>query len=833
MPREKYKNVINRILKRPTSNILTRPIIRDIKPVKNENLPVNRINNLDVVMTCVNYGDFLSVSLNENIKYFSPKRITVVTDGNDIVTQKICDLFGVNCVITDKFYEDGAVFNKGKGINEGINSIKDPEWILLTDADIVFPSNIIDVLSKKVVDQNVLYSASRFLCHTYEKFLKYKNNEIGLIDMGDVNLCQPKGYFQLFYYFHPRLLNKDYCYPITSKDASWSDLEFSDCFKEQKECIDDIKLIHLGEESKNWRGRVTKKFLNDEDLVNIIENYQGLPFNISEREYDGEDKLCVITTYFNSSNYENLRKNYLTFKDNINKCGVDLFTIELSFDDNFFIDESDKNIRIIGDENTIMWQKERLLNILLEKIPEEYNNIAWIDCDVIFENPNWVNEINDKLHSYKMLQLFENVSFYNESGSIDNTNEGLIKNISKLKTDKFVDMTKHPGLGWAIRREIITNTKFMDLNILGGADTIMALAGIGSLEKNYVYNLMNIKWYSQVMIWSNNFFKSINKSIFYVSGNVLHLYHGNVNNRQYEKRAKYLSENNYDPNSDIVLNENNVWQWSSNKPNLKNSVKNYFSERYEDDNINELSLNSYFDAIFCINLDRRQDKWANVSKRFKKNNIIVERVRGYDGKWDIVKNEWEMTKKNLQSKYGDQFNINPSVCGLIENEFAYGTLCTHITILRLAKQRKLNKILVLEDDILFNKKFNVLLKQLSSFKSWKLLYLGASQYDWTNLEIINKRYYHPKKTMGGFAYAIDSSVFDELLLLALRMEKSFDNCLGNFNGEDIQTKYRDDCYVVYPNMIIADVRDSDIREKRDQDDHSKRLRWNLSDYDLE
>jgi hypothetical protein len=43
-----------------------------------------------------------------------------------------------------------------------------------------------------------------------------------------------------------------------------------------------------------------------------------------------------------------------------------------------------------------------------------------------------------------------------------------------------------------------------------------------------------------------------------------------------------ILENNYDPQTDIKL-ENNVYEWATNKPNMHVSIKNYFFGRMEDD----------------------------------------------------------------------------------------------------------------------------------------------------------------------------------------------------------------------------------------------------------
>ena len=53
--------------------------------------------------------------------------------------------------------------------------------------------------------------------------------------------------------------------------------------------------------------------------------------------------------------------------------------------------------------------------------------------------------------------------------------------------------------------------------------------------------------------------------------------------------------------------------------------------------------------------------------------------------------------------------------------------------------------------------------------------------------------------------------------------------------KDIQNKYPDYCWVMYPNIIIADVRNSDIRNeggKKYMFDFAKKTRWELTYYDI-
>lgn len=816
-----------------TPNIIAEKPIRDVTQLEIPQITENVAKNINVVMVCVNYGDFLAVSLSENIKIFDPKNIFVVTDNNDKLTQKICDVFGVNCVITERFYEGGAVFNKGKGLNEGIKAILDPDWIIVTDADIVFPSDTLKLLTKKRLDTRKLYAATRYLCNTYPKYQEFKEKKITLEEMDGVHRCPPVGYFQLFNINHPNLIEKTTpIYPEISNDASWSDMLFADKFV-KKECLQTIKLIHLGEHNQNWKGRKTTKFIDDDTLEFLLLQKEAIPFFPDKRQNSGKNKLAVITSFFNPANYTNIKNNYTKFKKFILDSGADLFTAELVFDDNdFFTEESEFNLHIRGNSNNIMWQKERLLNLILKIIPKEYNNIAWIDCDVIFDNGGWVEETNSKLETFKILQLFEKGNFYDENNKINRVSYGIVKKLHTQKQKETIDFHPTrggtPGLAWAIRRECLENVGFIDNQIIGGGDAIIFLASIGKLYGQFIYDKMNYELLNNTLTWSNKFYSKIQNSIFFVSGNAYHLYHGTNLKRNYNHRMEYLTENNYNPETDVKLDINNLWAWNTDKPNLHQKLYDYFFERDEDDNLK--LLNYYFDGVFCINLDRRPDKWQRASKRFKKYNITVERIRAFDGNWGVVNGEWTGVKNKLYQKYGAKMG-NPSAYGLLENQFAYGTLCSHISIINLAKKRGLKRILVFEDDVVFHKDFNKQLKIILKYNDWKLLYLGASQHRWDCIKL-EDGYYKAVRTLGGFAYALDESVYDEVLNLAQTHERSFDNCLGNFDGLDIQSKYPDSCYVLYPNLVIADVRESDLRGARDQNEHSIKMKWDYNSYDF-
>ncbi len=110
-----------------------------------------------------------------------------------------------------------------------------------------------------------------------------------------------------------------------------------------------------------------------------------------------------------------------------------------------------------------------------------------------------------------------------------------------------------------------------------------------------------------------------------------------------------------------------------------------------------------------------------------------------------------------------------------------------------------------------------------------MLYLGASQYDWEGQEVKNK-FYEPTigKTFGTFAMAYKREALVTILNELDRMDCAFDQ----MPVWSVIKKFPKDCFVAYPNLVIADVSSSSIREDRDLNLHAERMRWDLADYNF-
>jgi GR25 family glycosyltransferase involved in LPS biosynthesis len=253
------------------------------------------------------------------------------------------------------------------------------------------------------------------------------------------------------------------------------------------------------------------------------------------------------------------------------------------------------------------------------------------------------------------------------------------------------------------------------------------------------------------------------------------------------------------------------------------------------------SLNNYFDHIYVVNLARRADRREKMLKKLSMLKIKAEFFPAEDGTSDENLKEF--------TEYYDT-PIDPDQANEVEIRLKrkaifspgeWGTLKSYRNIFMDAVDNGFEKILCLEDDIIFAKNFEELFNKVAGIipENWKILYLGASQHSWeesTDLiypaitidEKTPLKYYLPLNTDGAFAFGTSKQVFSYLIKEIEKM-----NCAFDSGALRRATKaFKGKCFVLYPNLIIADVSESDIRVGRKQSDFAKIVRWDLNFYDF-
>ena len=204
------------------------------------------------------------------------------------------------------------------------------------------------------------------------------------------------------------------------------------------------------------------------------------------------NRLWVVTTQFNPAGYKSLTQNYQRFAKHITDSGVNLLTAELTYPGQTPTLNGPEVIHFTA--SSIMWHKERLLNLAIKRLPPECDMVAWIDADIIFTNPQWVEQTIEKLEQNPVAQMFEQCimldsegAYYKDAyGFAFSLCSGFLENPVGDRYAYYNGNHKHPGFAWAARRETIEAWGGLyDRHILGGGDFQMGLALVGDQDASW------------------------------------------------------------------------------------------------------------------------------------------------------------------------------------------------------------------------------------------------------------------------------------------------------------------------------------------------------------
>jgi hypothetical protein len=306
--------------------------------------------------------------------------------------------------------------------------------------------------------------------------------------------------------------------------------------------------------------------------------------------------LWGVTAYFNPAGYRSRRDNYRNFR----KClKIPLVAVEMSPTGRFELGSEDAEILVQLTGGDVLWQKERLLNVALQHLPVDCDLVAWLDCDVVFEDHELPARARAALETYSLVQLFSERCDLPRAAAHDLPNGSAVyfrapargykiatgQYRSELETYRsgiFVEDYSTPGLAWAARRSLLERHGLYDARIVGGGDVAIQCAALGEFDHFFDTHAMNRRQIEHYRKWGEPFFAEVAGKIGYISGRIFHLWHGDLNDRQYTVRQRGLLHAGFDPSTDIAVDATGCWRWSSDKPELHRYVRGYFAVRNED-----------------------------------------------------------------------------------------------------------------------------------------------------------------------------------------------------------------------------------------------------------
>ena len=219
------------------------------------------------IVTCVNYDDFLRITLPRTLEAFD--EVLVVTTLEDNRTRnhvkRLRKGMGrkLMCWPTHAFHRHHATFNKGAALDEAI-ACSHGDWICVLDADILLPEK----MDLSGIQRGCLYSPRRRMMWDQGPIppeSEWNALEHGPEDRNDIRFRHQfgsgVGYAGYFHLFHADDLGPLPWYESdTWKSAQGCDTEFTMRWPSQQFRRPPFEVLHLGQPRVNWNGRVSERW---------------------------------------------------------------------------------------------------------------------------------------------------------------------------------------------------------------------------------------------------------------------------------------------------------------------------------------------------------------------------------------------------------------------------------------------------------------------------------------------------------------------------------------------------------------------------------------------
>jgi hypothetical protein len=299
--------------------------------------------------------------------------------------------------------------------------------------------------------------------------------------------------------------------------------------------------------------------------------------------------IWAITAYFNPMRYRTKFSNYRLFRERLD---LPLVTVELTYGSNYELEQHDAEILVRRRGRDVLWQKERLLNLALQALPDECRKVVWVDCDVIFESKDWVSRVSKSLDRFALVQPFQALYRMPPSwtpgqplppeAKRSHSMPSLIASgmsVSECVGAPSSQINCCPGGAWGASRKLLERYTLYDACIVGGGDSTLVRAAYG-----HFYDALRLQYLDRdhYLRWALRFHDAVKSNVSFLEGNIFHLWHGNTAHRQYRQRNEVLARFQFDPKTDITIDQYGIWRWNSEKPELHKLVHDYFCARRED-----------------------------------------------------------------------------------------------------------------------------------------------------------------------------------------------------------------------------------------------------------
>ncbi len=299
------------------------------------------------------------------------------------------------------------------------------------------------------------------------------------------------------------------------------------------------------------------------------------------------DKFHVVAVVSNPVRYKSRYTLYREFAARMAKeQDIHFHTVELQTGRRAFaITEPNNPYHIQLRTEDELFHKENMANIAIQNIARhwpDWRYVAWIDADVRFSRPDFINETIQELQVNHWVQMFSQAIDLGPNDEALHIHQGFVASYWNGNAYKPGYHSWHPGYAWAATKEAITGVGgLIDRAILGSGDRHMAMALIGRGAESYNEGVTQ-GYKDMVATWQSRAERYVKRDIGYVHGTVLHSWHGQKKNRGYRNRWNILVDDKYNPAIDVYPDAQGILRLEDDRIKLRDDIKHYFRSRSED-----------------------------------------------------------------------------------------------------------------------------------------------------------------------------------------------------------------------------------------------------------
>ena len=312
--------------------------------------------------------------------------------------------------------------------------------------------------------------------------------------------------------------------------------------------------------------------------------------------------LWGVTSLFHSGVSQLRLRNFQSFRRVSREQGLPLLAFEVTGRDRAFAltsDDADILIQIATDE--VLWHKESVYNTCFRYLPASASEVCFLDADVVFSNPHWIEDTRASLDHADFVSPFETVFHLTDDeserlireGRVDPATPGQrsfgfgLRETLAADRETFVRSGANPvgightGFAIAMKREFMEAVGFYDRLVLGGGDMAIPDALLES-SSHHLARYLPPSWQADLAQWKQSVMAGGYRSIGHVTGEVFHLWHGDKKYRFYGERYQITRRIGLNAPDDFVRDENGILSLKKGRYRQRLGLRFFFWVRNEE-----------------------------------------------------------------------------------------------------------------------------------------------------------------------------------------------------------------------------------------------------------